>query len=340
MRDRLGQFYLVLCAMKGLKRMLPNFLVIGAQKSGTSFIYNCTREHPDIFAPANEVRFFENPEYLQTDFKQFEALFDHVSHEKTVGIKRPDYLAKPECPERIYQQLPQAKLILILRNPIQRALSAYFHQIKLGFIPIKPAEEGMHKIIEGKYKDLYPKSNEIIEYGFYHRQLTRYLNYFDRKQMCVILFEAVREDPLETIKRIYSFIGVHDQYVPQSLRLKSEHNSGIYSLARLRLLTLPNPLTYTYNDTRTKVTQKHSHPWSKTISKLVAATDRRLLAPIYGNPKPQLSFKLTESLYRIYEDDINKLEALLGQNLGKWKLHPPKPAEHKLPYQTMLTTMD
>jgi len=55
--------------MKGLKRMLPNFLVIGAQKSGTSFIYNCTREHPDIFAPANEVRFFENPEYLQTDLK-------------------------------------------------------------------------------------------------------------------------------------------------------------------------------------------------------------------------------------------------------------------------------
>jgi len=88
------------------------------------------------------------------------------------------------------------------------------------------------------------------------------------------------------------------------------------------------------------VTQKHSHPWSKTISKLVAATDRRLLAPIYGNPKPQLSFKLTESFYRIYEDDINKLEILLGQNLSKWKLHSPKPAEHKLPYQTMLTTVD
>ena len=60
--------------------MLPNFLIIGAQKAGTTFIHKCMREHPDIFLPINEVRFFENPEYLQTDFKQFEALFDDIAN--------------------------------------------------------------------------------------------------------------------------------------------------------------------------------------------------------------------------------------------------------------------
>lgn len=300
--------------------MLPNFLIIGAQKSGTTFIHKCAREHPDVFLPLNEIRFFEDPEYTSSDLKQFESLFDQVSHEKAVGLKRADYLSKAECPARIYHHLPQAKMILILRNPVERALSAYFHQIKLGFIPIKPAEEGLLKIIQGKYKTLYPKSDEIIEYGFYYCHLMRYLKYFDRQQLCVLLFEAMRADPLSVIKRIYSFIGVDDRYMPKALQLKGEHNSGVYSLARLKFLTLRNRFVYTYNRTRTKVAQKHTNPWSRVISKTFALTDHLLLERLYGNPKPRLSSELTEALYHLYEDDINNLERLIGQNLGKWRL--------------------
>jgi hypothetical protein len=305
--------------------MLPNFLIIGAQKAGTTFIQKCAREHPDVFSPAKEVRFFEDPDYLQTDFKQFEALFDKVSHEKAIGIKRPDYLARPECPERIYRHLPQAKLILVLRNPVERALSAYFHQMTRGFLPIKSAEEGLMKIVKGDYKEAYPKSAEIIEYGFYHHYLARYLNYFDREQLCIILFEAMKKDPFETMKRIYNFIGVNDHYIPPSLSLKRKHNSSIYSLTRLKLLTLSNPFIYTYNSTRTKVVQKQAHLWSKAIGETIAWLDKVSLKLICSNHKPQLSPELAESLYKIYEEDVNKLEVLLGQSLGQWKPNPSKP---------------
>lgn len=313
--------------------MLPNFLIIGAQKAGTSFIHKCMREHPDVFSPVNEIRFFEDPEYQQTDIKQFEALFDQVSHETAVGIKRPDYLAKAECPARIHHHLPQVKLILILRNPIERAVSAYFHQMKLGFIPIRSAEEGLSKIVEGKYRELYPKSNEIIDYGFYYRHLIRYLDYFDWKQICIILFNSLRNDPLPALKRVYNFIGVDDQYVPKTLTLKGEHNSGIYSLTRLKWLTLRNPFIYTYNKSRTKVAQKHSHSWRGTISKTITLADDLFLEPFFGNPKPRLSFELKQRLYSLYEDDITKLELLLGQSLDRWRLHAPSSARYELPLQ-------
>ena len=153
--------------------MFPTFLIIGAQKSATTFVHKCLREHPDVFMPNGETRFFENPEHLQTDITQFEALFRNVSQEQAIGIKRPDYLAKPECPPRIYQHIPHAKLLVILRNPVERAISAYFHLMNCSFIPIRPAEEGLTKILDGEYKDLYPKSREIIEYGFYYKHLMR-----------------------------------------------------------------------------------------------------------------------------------------------------------------------
>jgi hypothetical protein len=298
--------------------MLPNFVVIGAQKSGTTFVLKCLGEHPDVFMPPGETRFFEDPEYLQTDINQFEALFRDVSQKKAVGIKRPDYLAKPECPERIYKHIPEAKLIVILRNPVKRAISAYFYQMQQSFIPIRPIEEGMAKVINGEYRDSYPKSEEIVEYGFYHRHLLRYLNYFDRNQMLIMPFDDFIRNKRESIRKIYRFIGVNDEYMPESIR--SRTNPGVYSLTRLRILTIRNPFMYAYNDERTKRYRKQDPQLlDRLINKMVIWTDRLLLAPICDNSKPALSANLTDRLFEIYKEDINRLEGFLGHNLTGWK---------------------
>ena len=76
--------------------MLPNFVIIGAQKSGSTFALRCLGEHPEVFMPTGETRFFEDPEYLRHDISDLEAIFRDASHKKALGIKRPDYLAKPE----------------------------------------------------------------------------------------------------------------------------------------------------------------------------------------------------------------------------------------------------
>jgi hypothetical protein len=302
--------------------MLPTFIIIGAQRSASTFALRCLEEHPQVFMPSYEVRFFENPEYLQNDISQLEALFHGISPEKIIGIKRPDYLAKPECPERIYKHIPAAKLIVILRNPVERALSAYFHLMMHGFIPIRPVEEGLTSIINGEYKVSYPKSAEIIEYGLYHRHLSRYLNYFDRKKIFIVLFDVLKEKPVNSIRQIYRFIGVNSEYTSKSMEMKSRRNSSIYSLARLRLLTFRNRFIYTYYHNQTKCfLKKHPKLLDRLMNKALTWVDHRFLAPVCENSKPVLSPHLNKRLFEIYEEDIDGIENLLGRTLPSWKFN-------------------
>jgi hypothetical protein len=297
--------------------VLPDFVVIGAQKSGSTFFHECLREHPDIFMPPGETRFFEDPEYLQTDISRFEAMFDAVPGEKVIGIKRPDYLAKPECPARIHKHIPNAKLVAILRNPVERAISAYFHEMRQSFIPIQPLNEGLRRIIAGEYKDSYPKSEEIIEYGFYYRHLKRYLDYFHRDQILVILFDTLKSKPLESVRRAYGFLGVNATYTPQS---KRSRGAGVYDLPRITLLRIPNSFMHTYNSNRTKRYQKQPKPLlGRLIKRAVTSADRLLLAPTFGNSKPELDVQVADDLFKLYEQDINSLEDFLGQKLTAWK---------------------
>lgn len=301
--------------------MLPSFIVIGAQKSGSTFILNCLAEHPEIFMHHDEVRFFENPTYLENDISTLEALFYNVTIQKAVGIKRPGYLGRPECAERIYKHVPEAKLIVILRDPISRAISAYYHSMQCGFIPIKPIEEGLEKIIHYKYQGRYPQAQEIIDFGLYHKHLERYLNYFSPEKLLVLLFDDIKIAPLDTVKQIYNFLGVDETYIPQSLTTKNRQNPGVYSLTRIRFRNLRNPIVYEYYDNGTKRHRKQPTPLIKFVDKTVQGIDRSLLKPIYGNLKPKLSSPLRSSLLKLYKEDIDNLEILLNRDLSNWKLN-------------------
>jgi len=297
--------------------MLPNFLIIGAQRSATTFVHKCLEDHPNIFMPPKEKAFFENPYYFQKDFNEFEKLFENVS-QKAIGIKRPNYLGKIECPERIYQYIPNAKLIVILRNPVERAVSAYFHQMKSGFIPIKPVEKGLLSVINRRYDKMYPRSKEIIEFGLYHQHLMRYLSYFKKDQIFVILYSDIKAHPLKSIQNIYRFLKVDDDYIPKTL--KSKQNPGVYSLTRLRLLNMRHRFISIYNEDKTaRYGKKQKTEFDRLIDRLILLIDRKLLSRICKNSRLKLSAKLSRSLFKIYEEDINGLEDFLGRKLTHWK---------------------
>jgi hypothetical protein len=96
-----------------------------------------------------------------------------------------NYLHKPECPERIHRHIPHAKLIVVLRDPVDRAVSAYYHQVKMGFAPLKSVNRGLLEIIYAGHTERYRRSAEVIGYGFYHKQLRCYLEFFRIEQMLV-----------------------------------------------------------------------------------------------------------------------------------------------------------
>lgn len=149
--------------------MLPTFVVIGAQKSASSFMQLCLAEHPDIYMAEGETPFFETPDYEQSDISELEMTFQGRG-EKCLGIKRPNYIGKPEVPARIRRHLPSAKLIAVLRNPIDRAVLAYFHNIYYGFLPPLDVEIGMRRIIsDPSFVAKYKRSPEVIEFGYYYK---------------------------------------------------------------------------------------------------------------------------------------------------------------------------
>jgi len=297
--------------------MLPNFIIIGAQKAGTSFLHLSLQEHPEIFMPSEETPFFENPDYYESSIQDFERLFDKVKNQKAIGIKRPSYLGKPECAKRIKKHTPRVKLIVILRNPVERAISAYFHQIKMGFLPVMSANKGLDLLLKKRTTKTPSITKEILEFGFYHKHLSRYFKLFNKEQILIILYDDFRKRPLSTIQMVYNFLGVTQDYKPKSLGQRPQE--GVFSLIRLRFRNLRLPFLYTYNKDRTRLYPKEKNLIDRFTLSIIHAIDHTILLPIFGNRKPKINPDITKRLYCVYKNDIKKLEKLIDKNLSNWK---------------------
>jgi hypothetical protein len=303
---------------------LPNFLIIGAQKSASTFIHVCLAEHPEVFMPIKEITYFEDPDFREIKREEFERLFADVNGEKAIGIKRPNYLAKPEVPGRIKEMIPEAKLIAVLRNPVQRAVSAYFHYVNNGFIPPAPLEKSMTRLLDGEYKQSYPKSEEILEYGLYHKHLERYLSFFDRERILILFQDEIAKENLAQLRKAYQFLGIDDAYVPRQLNDRPQ--AVVYSIPRLKVLRLRNERLYDYNSDRTRLYIREQSRLDKAVCRTIDRLDRHLLSRVFGNEKPALGEELRRKLHAFYAEDVGRLEELLGVNLERWKYREKRAA--------------
>ena len=296
--------------------MLPNFVIIGAQKSASTFIQACLSEHSEIYMPSGETAFFESPDYENNSISSLEKLFEGREG-KLLGIKRPAYIGKPEVPDRISNVLPNAKLIAVLRNPVERAISAYHHNIKYGFIPPLKIEDGMRMILDGIYNEKYKRSQEIIEFGKYYKYLTEYKKFFEKRNILVLLHEDIVNDKLGAIQKVFSFLGIELHNIPKSLN--STPQEVQYNITRLRLMSWRNHLIYLYNHDRTRLLFKEKNYFGKGLAWLIAAVDKIILARIMDNRRASLSNELADRLFGIYKEDIGKLQTLIGRDLSHWE---------------------
>ncbi|WP_309381823.1 sulfotransferase family protein [Cerasicoccus frondis] len=298
--------------------MLPDFVIIGAQKSASTFVQSCLAEHPDIYMPNGEIPFFETPDYESGDISMVEALFNG-RNESCLGIKRPNYLARTEVPTRLMRHLPEAKLIVVLRNPVERALSAYFHLINYGFIPPLDAEVGLPKCFDDcDYLTRFPRASEILEFGFYGKCMQRYLYYLDRGRLLCFLHEDILSDPYAAIRKAYSFLEVDDAYTPVSL--SSRPQKVVYNISRLKLLSLRNRFMYEYFDGNSRLRVKRMSPSDYLIAGGITLFDRHIASRLFSNAKPNISTGLKRKMYGYYESDIDQLEKLISRDLASWRL--------------------
>ena len=185
------------------KIIMPNFLIIGAAKSGTSAIYHYLKQHPQIYmSPIKEPYFFafegeklnfQGPGLTinESSIKEIESyrnLFQGVSDEVAIGEASTLYLYIPKAPTLIKQYVPNIKLIAILRNPVDRAYSSFMHLIRDQQEPITDFAQAL-KAEESRIQNNWGFLWRYQDIGFYSVQLKRYFEKFDRSQIKVYLYD-------------------------------------------------------------------------------------------------------------------------------------------------------
>lgn len=205
--------------------MLPNFLVVGAPRAGSTWIHENLKMHPEIFLPTHkkEIHFFDW--HYNEGLVFYEEIFKHSHQYKAVGEVTPSYLHKTEVAERIKKHLPDVKLIVCLRNPVDRLYSRYWNS-KAKY------ESNKDKSFEDKIKE----KHEFIEEGFYDEHLVRYFSLFDPKKILVLFFEEMSRDPQGFLKKIFSFLDVNATFVPEGIDRKINASAGKRKLAKNRYL--------------------------------------------------------------------------------------------------------
>jgi len=188
--------------------VLPNFLIIGAMKSGTTTLYHLLKSHPAIYmAEVKEPRFF-SLEKNMASISWYESLFDSVTVETAIGEASTNYTKYPvfkKVPERIKRHIPDVKLIYIVRNPVERAYSEFTYNYSTRGVEINNPH------------DAIVQNSSYINISKYFMQLNRYLEVFDRSQIKVILLEDLKGTPGKTIKTIYDFLDVDTEFTPLAL---------------------------------------------------------------------------------------------------------------------------
>jgi hypothetical protein len=268
-----------------------DFIGIGAQKSGTSWVYACLYEHPEICAPIKEIHFFSRPRY-EKGGDWYESHFSSCAAEKLKGEFSTSYLYSEVTPARIHTLYPQTKIIAIIRNPIARAVSQYRNSIKSGEITDKVTFEEFAK-----------KEKSVLEQGLYSVQLERYFTLFQKEQILVLVYEDIKKDPKAFMRGIYQFLGIDDTF--ESTMLNSEIN-----VARTpKAVFIDRTMHHVSEFLRSVGLDRFVHTIRKTgLPDLVRSKNTKNAKEIIVN---------TTALAAYFSEDVQKLSTLLCRDLTK-----------------------
>jgi hypothetical protein len=305
---------------------LPNFLLVGAQKSGTTSVYRYLRQHPDVFMPQKkEPRFFgassiytnislSDPhyEYLNRTtvftFEDYAALFEDVTTERAIGEASIMYLYYYDTviPE-IKEFLGDVKIVAILRDPVDRAFSAYTHLVRERFEVL--SFERCLELEEERRRANWAPINFFKDLGFYYKQVKAYVENFSAVK--IFLYDDLTREALGLMKDAYDFLEVDPSFVPD---VTVRHNiSGVpKSLFFHRLVNFL---------TRSNALMDKAKPMARVM--LPKETRARLFEDLIALKvknlaKPEMKPETREYLKNAYRDDLLRLQDLIDRDLSRW----------------------
>lgn len=263
-------------------RMQPcsqiDFLVLGAQKCATTWLYDCLSEHPELYLPAKkrEIWYLGGDLYEKNGAEWYLNFFVNARDGQRAGDVSVEYLFDPRAATAVEMHAPAARLIVSLRDPINRAISAYFWNLRRSMIADISVEESLARGLaeaESSRADL-GVYGEMIVRGAYGSQLERYTSRFGTERILYVLYEDIVSDPMGTLQRIFQFLGVDTGVRPANLGTRPKKNTYSQTLARLQRLA-PQSRLITYAMDR--LNQWLAHRWeTKKVPHISSSLEDRL----------------------------------------------------------------
>jgi Sulfotransferase family len=311
---------------------LPNFFIVGAPKAGTTALYAYLDQHPQVYmSPLKEPSYFAfemRPEnfsarlrpridlemralanYLQSDMREkrfgglvsswedYLKLFRNVSDEIAIGEATACYLWSQTAPTNIAACIPHAKIVINLRNPVDRAFSQYLQMLTMGTIRWsfrETIDANLHRQAQ-QFGEWWP----LLEFGHYHEQVTRYLNEFPRSQIHISFYEDLEREPRGLMSDLFTFLGVDPDF---SADVSSRHHEP-------QVPKLPGTAYFL----------KKWGLWPR-LRNLTPRSLRPHLRTLLLRSRASLAMESADRAFLTdyYRDDVIKLANLLDRDLTAW----------------------
>lgn len=279
--------------------MLPNFLIIGSQKAGTTSLHHILKEHPQIFmADKKEINFFFKDKEYARGPEAYEKHFADSADQLARGEASPGYICHPEAPARIHALLPDVKLILTVRDPIKRAISQYWDNRRHLNEPYTFAQ-ALDLYLSDEY---VPGKVGYFSRGVYMRYIRKYLEYFPRENLLILPFEEMLTAPETFYRRIFDFLGVDPDFQSDDFDEAFNPTEIWKNLSYQILIRRPRYQKYIPAKLR------RLFYWGKKM---------RFTAP----PIDDASRKKLEDFYRPWNDELRDF---LDEDLTSWSEATPK----------------
>jgi hypothetical protein len=285
--------------------MLPNFLIIGAAKAGTTSLYHYLSVHPQVFmAHPKELKFFVEEMNWSRGLPWYERQFDRAGSAIAIGEASTHYTAYPYfrgVPERIAEVMPEVRLIYLVRHPVDRMISFYLMRIRAG----KERQRSMEKALL--------TNPRYVDGSRYAMQIEQYLTYFPPERLLVIKSEDLRDARLPTMDRVLQFLEVGHIWVPPNIDAE-------YNAARSKGARAVRPAA------RAIVEGLRRMPGSKAIGsvasprlkKRIGRSVKHRLVTTRLNPSAVISDTARHELEERLRPDVQRLRGYIGDDFDGW----------------------
>lgn len=283
-----------------------DFICIGNMKAGSTWVHQMLEQHPGISMAPKDIMFFRNkhPFYWQTDLDNYPNGLDwylkqlEIKEGRVVGATDTAMLWDPASAERLHECFPNVKILIMMRNPIKRALSEFLYANQLLYVG-------------DNFKDAVRSCPEFIERGMYGKMLKEYMKYFPADRFHLALQEDVVKDAVGTLAAIEKFLGV-DEFMPDNI------NEVINEKMQPRFMFINK----CFNGLQKAL--KSSESGRSLFKNPVFRKIRDILLPIFNlnlkriDSSPDIDGETMKYLIDIFTDDVKLLQELTGENFSVW----------------------